>query len=52
MFKFKGTSKSLCLTNWIKSGFLYVKYLFIDGEFKDISVFRDSLTHKHNYICE
>ena len=50
MFKFKG--KSLCFKNWIKSGFLYVKDLFIDGEFKDISIFRDSLTHKHNYICE
>ena len=50
MFKFKG--KSLYFKNWIKSGFLYVKDLFIDGEFKDISVFRDSLTHKHNYILK
>ena len=50
---FKYRNKTLFFDNWSKGGILYVKDLFdIDGNFKSLDEFSDSILTKNNWLCE
>ena len=50
---FKYRNKTLFFENWSKGGILYVKDLFdIDGNFKTLEEFSDSVLTKNNWLCE
>ena len=50
---FKYRNKTLFFENWSKGGILYVKDLFdIDGNFRTLEEFSDSVLTKNNWLCE
>ena len=50
---FNYVNHTICFTNWVQSGILYVKDLLKDNEqFKTLQEFSDVLSRKSNWLCE